>query len=232
MASRARNYAAKTEVINFRIQPSTKALLDEAARRSGRTVSAECEHQLRRALCDKGTGPTHALMALIGRAIDGVVGLKSQRTKWWNEPRQFDEAVRLAMAAFELLRPPPRAGAEPLDSGEPLSERSIQFAVESSVREVQTVDPVAVPFEQQTPDQRWLSLLRQDLGPLVDRVLVWGLSAQDRRRLRESTRSYLPELQTLTKKGAKEPLSQAEAERLRELQTRLLNDVNKGKEQS
>ena len=164
---------------------STKALLDEAARFvAGATVSAECEHQLRRALCDKGTGPTHALMALIGRAIDGVVGLRSQRTKWWNE-REFDEAVRLAMAAFELLRPRPRAGAEPPDSGEPLSERSIQFAVESSVREVQTIDAAAVPFEKQTPDQRWLTLLRQDLGPLVDRVLVWGLSAQEARRLRE-----------------------------------------------
>jgi hypothetical protein len=232
MASRARKYATKTTVINFRIQPSTKAGLQAAARRSGRTVSAECEHQLRRALSDIGTGPTHALMALIGRAIDGVVGLKSPTTKWWNDPRQFDEAVRLAMAAFELLRPQPRAGAEPPDSGEPLSERSIQFAAEASLREVQTVDPAAVPFEQQTPDQRWLSLLRQDLGPVVDRVLVWGASAQEARRLRESTRSYLPELQTLTKKGAKEPLTQAEAERLRELQTRLLDDVNRGKDQS
>jgi hypothetical protein len=232
MASRARKYATKTTVINFRIQPSTKAALQAAADRSGRTVSAECEHQLRRALSDIGTGPTHALMALIGRAIDGVVGLKSPSTKWWNDPRQFDEAVRLAMAAFELLRPSPRAGAQPPDSGEPLSKWSIQFAAEASLREVQTVDAAAVPFEQQTPDQRWLALLRQDLGPVVDRVLVWGHSAQEARRLRESTRSYLPELQRLTKKGAKEPLTLAEAERLRELQTRLLDDVNKGKDQS
>jgi hypothetical protein len=181
MASRARKYATKTTVINFRIQPSTKAALQEAARRSGRTVSAECEHQLRRALSDMGTGPTYALMALIGRAIDGVVGLKSSTVKWWNDPRQFDEAVRLAMAAFELLRPPPRAGAEPPDSVEPLSERSIQFAAEASVREVQTVN-AAVPFEQQTLDQRWLALLRQDLGPLVDRVNIWSTSAQEARR--------------------------------------------------
>jgi len=231
MATRASKYATKTIPINFRIQPSTKAALQAAARRSGRTVSAEFEHQLRRALSDIGTGPTHSLMALIGRAIDGVVGLKSPKAKWWNDPRQFDEAVRLAMAAFELLRPPPRAGAEPPDRGEPLNERSIQFAAEASVREIQAVDQ-SIPFEQQTFDQRWLISLREDLGPLVDRVLVWGASAQESRRLREATRSYLAELQVLTKKGAKAPLTEAEAERLRELQTRLLDDVNKGKGQS
>ena len=112
MASRAKKYPDRTVVINFRIQPATKAALQDAARRSGRTVSAEAERQLRRALSDMGTGPTHALMALIGRAIDGVVGLKSPKAKWWNDPHQFDEAVRLATAAFELLRPPPRADAE------------------------------------------------------------------------------------------------------------------------
>jgi hypothetical protein len=221
MASRARKYATKTTVINFRIQPSTKATLQAAARRSGRTVSAECEHQLRRALSDIGTGPTHALMALIGRAIDGVVGLRSPTTKWWNDPRQFDEAVRLAMAAFELLRPPPRSGAEPPAVAEPLSERSIQFAAEASVREVQTVD-AAVPFEQQTPDQRWLALLRQDLGPLVDRVNVWSTSAQEARRLREATQPFIEELRALSKKSAKALLTQAEAERLAELQRKLL----------
>ncbi len=103
-------------------------------------------------------------MALIGRAIDGVVGLKSPTIKWWNDPRRFDEAVRLAMAAFELLRPAPRAGLEPPDREAPLSERSIQFAAEASVREVQAIEAAAVPFEQQTPDQRWLTLLQQDLG--------------------------------------------------------------------
>jgi hypothetical protein len=217
MASRARKYATKTTVINFRIQPSTKAALQEAARRSGRTVSAECEHQLRRALSDMGTGPTYALMALIGRAIDGVVGLKSSTVKWWNDPRQFDEAVRLAMAAFELLRPPPRAGADV----EPLSERSIQFAAEASVREVQTVD-AAVPFEQQTLDQRWLALLRQDLGPLVDRVNIWSTSAQEARRLRAATQPFIEELRALSKKSAKALLTQAEAQRLGELQRKLL----------
>jgi hypothetical protein len=224
MASRARKYATKTTVINFRIQPSTKAALQAAASRSGRTVSAECEHQLRRALSEIGTGPTHALMALIGRAIDGVVGLKSPTVKWWNDPRQFDEAVRLATAAFELLRPPPRAGAEPPDSGEPLSERSIQFAAEASVREVQTVDAAAVPFEQQTPDQRWLALLRQDLGSVLDRVLVWGASAQEARRLRKATQPFIDELQALSKKSAKTPkaMTQAEAQRLLELQRQLL----------
>ena len=91
------------------------------------------------------------------------------------------------------------------------------------MREVQTVD-VAAPFEQQTPDQRWLALLRQDLGSIVDRVNIWSANAQEARRLREATQPFIEELRTLSRKSAKTPqlLTEAEAQRLAELQHKLL----------
>ena len=63
-------YAGKKGGDEFQNPPHTRRLLEQAARASGRTLSQETEHQLRRALVDMGTGPTHALMSLIARSID------------------------------------------------------------------------------------------------------------------------------------------------------------------
>jgi hypothetical protein len=223
MATRAKRYPTKSAFMHVRIQPTTKAALEKAAAASGRTVSAEAEHQLHRALSDMSTGPTYALMTMIGRTIDGVVGLKTARARWWNDPRQFDEAARMAMAAFELLRPP---GPPPPESAEPLGERSGQFAVEATLREIQTVD-TSVPFGKQTPHQRWLTLLKQDLGPLADRAFVFGASAEEARGRLALVKPILEELRALSRKSAKAPqsMTQAEAQRLAELQRKLLEAV-------
>ena len=56
---------------------------------------------------------------------------------------------------------------------------------------------------------------------------IWSTSAQEARRLRETTQPFIEELRTLSKKSGKTPqlLTQAEAERLRELQHKLLAAV-------
>ena len=41
-------YAEKSAVMNFRIRPDTKRLLQQAAHMSGRTLSQETEHQIRK----------------------------------------------------------------------------------------------------------------------------------------------------------------------------------------
>jgi hypothetical protein len=224
MASRAKRYSDKSIVINFRIQPSTKAALQRAAAASGRTLSAECEHQLHRALAsDLGAGPTHALMSMIGRTIDGFLSLRSTRTKWWNDPYLFDQAARLAATAFELLRPQGQSSPE---SAEPFGERSARFAIEATLREIQTVD-TTIPFGKQTPYQRWLALMRQDLGPLVDRASVWVLSAEKARELRGKAAPILEEYIPLSRKDAKTPrnMTDAETQRLAELRRQLVETI-------
>jgi hypothetical protein len=227
MASRAKRYEDKAVVINFRIQPSTKAALQKAAAKTGRTVSAECEHQLRRALsADLAAGPTHALMSMIGRTIDGFLGLRSARAKWWNDPATFDQALKLTIAAFEMLRPP---GPAP-EAAEPLGERSGRFAIEATLREIQTVDP-SIPFGEQTPYQRWLNLMRQDLGPLVDRAVVWGQGAEEARAQRDRAAPILAEYIPLSRKDAERPrnMTEMETQRLAELRRQLVETTG-GKE--
>ena len=123
MATRAKRYATKTVVINFQIRPPTKAALQKAAAASGRTVSAEAEHQLQRALSDLGGAPaskTAAVMMMIAKAIDGFVGFGSPyaerqtvqtATRGLDDPYSFDQAARLVVDALEMLRPPGRTVA-------------------------------------------------------------------------------------------------------------------------
>jgi hypothetical protein len=217
MVARAKRYATKTVVINFRIQPATKIALQKAAAASGRTVSAEAEHQLHRALSDMGTGRTYAVMAMIAKAIDGFLNLKSTRAKWWDDPYLFDQAARLAVASFEMLRP----HGEPSPEGEPLGEHSARFAIQSTVREIQTADP-SISFEKQTPYQRWLTIMKQDLGPLADRPSVFGLTADEARELRALAKPILDEYIPLSRKESKTP---EETQRLAELQLALEREL-------
>ncbi len=223
MASRAERYSEKSIVINFRIQPSTKAALQKAAAANRRTLSAEAEFQLRRSLSDMGAGrPTHALMNTIALAIDGLVGLRSPRARWWKDSHLFDQAAKLAAAAFEMLRPP----GPPPESAEPLGERSARFAIEATLREIQTVDP-SIPFGEQTPYQRWLTLMKQDLGPLVDRAVIWGQGAEEARAQRDRAAPILPEYIRLSRKDAATPrnMTEAETQRLAQLRRELVETI-------
>lgn len=206
----ARKYPEKSEVINFRIQPSTKAALKKAAAASGRTVSAEAEFQLQRALSDLGAGKTFAIMEMIAKTIDGLAA--TRKTKWWLDPTAYAAAVAVVTAAFELLRPP----GQP--QGDPLSEHSPRFAVETTLREIQTAD-LRVPFGEQRPYGRWLARLKQGLGDLADRPALWGQTADQARASGEAAAPILAELIHLSKKRDKTP---AEMERVAKLERALI----------
>jgi hypothetical protein len=235
MASRAKRYSDKSVPINFRIQPATRLALQKAAAKSGRTLSGECEHQLHRALlADLGSVQTHALMSMIGRTIDGFLGLRSKKTRWFDDPDLFDEAARLTAAAFELLKP--RGPLSPEDE-KPLGPRSAQFAIEATLREIQTADP-SIPFGEQTPYQRWLTLMKEDLGPLVDRAIVWDKGAEEARKDAAEARSWrikaapiLAEYIPLSRKDADETktMTPAQTQRLAELRRKLAETIG-GKE--
>jgi hypothetical protein len=203
MAQRAFKYAEKSQILNARITPSTRKLLEQAASRSGRTVSAECEYQLQRALVTWGEGPTHAVMATIGRSIDTLMRMrvegegktaqwrKNQKARWWNDPYLYTQAAQAAAAMFEAFRPagaPPETFQEILDAG---GRRQGRFIVETTLREIQLAD-FSIPFEKQQPYQRWLTTLKRDLGELVERPRPLGFTAEENRQLDRITRALHP----------------------------------------
>ena len=167
MSSRAMRYHQdRAVVMNFRIQPSTKALLAKAAARSGRTLSAEAEHQLRRALVDLAT-PTPAIMAVMTGAIDRLAGIaRPSGRKWWNDPGQFDGAAKLAAAAFAMLRPPgPR-----LRFSFPTQPATKYRRCEPPCAKFKR--PMGRSGSRSKRRARQLVRLKADLGPLIDRALA------------------------------------------------------------
>jgi hypothetical protein len=177
-------YAGKSEVMSFRITPETKAALARASEASGRSLSQEAEHQLRRALFHLGTGPTYAVLQTIGKAVETVVNLKKRDAHWTDDAYVFDQAVKAITEMFQLLRPvgvPPESLEQALELGGRLQGR---LAMLELLREIQLVD-TSIPLAKQTAHQRALAMLRADLGPLADRPQVYGLTAEKTRKQHE-----------------------------------------------
>ena len=118
-----------------------------------------------------------------------------------------------------MLRP---QGELSSGSEDTLGERSARFAIESTLREIRTADP-SIPFAKQTPHQRWLTLMRQDLGPLADRPAIWRRTGDEERGLRASARPIRDEYIPLSRKMAETPdkMTPAEKRRLKELKREL-----------
>jgi hypothetical protein len=213
-------YPEKSAVINFRIRPDTKRLLVQAARASGRTVSGECEHQLRRAVAEMGTGRTHAVMTTIGRAIDGVVKLAAGEASgrdWWTDPYLYGQARQVVLTALDLFRPPEEATGE----DHPGNERRAEFEIEATLREIQLFDETK-PFVKQTPYERWLGMMKKDLGPLADRVAVWGTTAEEARGQQALAKKIMPELIRLERKASKDELTPEEMGELQNLRNQIV----------
>ncbi len=177
---RAPRDAQKSEVMNFRIRPSTKALLKRAAEDHGRTVSAECEYQLQRALVEMGTGPTHALLAVVGSAVDRLIRRKTAPAdRWTRDPFQFDSVVEAITGALRLFRPEGPLAQGP-DSSTELGQSQGRGALFELLAEIAAVDPFA-PLDQQSPEQRRLGMIKRDLGELIGRPALdrlMGLTAK------------------------------------------------------
>jgi hypothetical protein len=206
-------YAGKSEVVHIRLRPDTKAALERAARASGRTVSQETEHRLLRGLNDFGKEPTGALLEIAGTAIGKALDLKGTQTRWWEDPRAFEQAANVIDAVLDMFRP---QGASPRAADRPFTSDARQLAilsVENTLRAVQIVDPTK-PYARQTKHERWANMLRKDLGPLADVPAIWGETAEQARARYEKLAPILSEYIPLTQKLGVAELDFPERERI------------------
>jgi hypothetical protein len=171
----------KSAVMNFRIRPNTKVLLKRAAEEHEQTVSAECEYQLQRALVEMGAGPTHALLAVVGSAVDRLIREKTAPPdRWTQDPFQFDSVVEAITGALRLFRPDgPLAQGQ--DRSTELGQSQGQAAIFELLAEIAAVDPIA-SLGQKSPEHRRLAIMKQDLGkligrPALDRLVVLATKA-------------------------------------------------------
>ena len=200
-------YAEKSAVINFRIRPDTKRLLQDAAHASGRTLSQEAEHQLRRALIEMGAGPTYAFLQTIGQAVDKLVNLKDPKANWLHDPYLYRQARNAITAALDLFQP---EGAAPETASGALELGGTQqgrLAMTELLRDIQLADP-SIPLAEQTAHQRLLSARKADLGALADRPQIYGRTAEQTRQEAGAGRK----LAALMRKAQRDPEQITEAE--------------------
>ncbi len=216
----APRYAEKSKPIVFRIQPITDRLLRQRAKENKRTLSAECEHQLHRALTDIGDGPTHAILATLEQTLNQLTRFKSGKpvkaAKWWDDPYLFGQALRATLHLFNMLAPPGFKPLTPEETFKAGGQQQGRTAVDVRLDELQLTEAVEKPFAKRTPHERKLVAIREDFGALIERPLVWGKTARERDEFRSrlSSTEY-GELVELRRKEAKPNTKLTENERER-----------------
>ena len=146
-------YAGKTGVMSFRIRPDTKAALRKAAATSGRSLSQEAEHRLRRGLDQDetissfwGDPKTFAMMRLAAQAVLSLGKVRDTEVHWTANVEAFDAAMEAIIGTLRVFRP---LVATSLSTGSP----EIGVPVLAILREAQAADPTR-PLNKSTRRQR------------------------------------------------------------------------------
>jgi hypothetical protein len=105
-------YENKSQVLSTRIRADTRKSLTDAATKSGRSLSQEIEHRLRRTFIEDdrmedafGNRRNYLLMRLIALALEGSRNLDNPDANWLDDPVCFDLAARCVTKILETLRP-------------------------------------------------------------------------------------------------------------------------------
>ena len=166
-------YVGKSSVFSTRIRPDLKKKLEQAAKRSGRSLSQEIEHRLSRSFIEDdkiaemfGDRRTFVLMRMMADAIH--FGRETPNQTWLDNPEEFQKALSAALHVLEAIRPQGvwPAGALP----EQHQAARGQNAAFNVWRAVKRADP-ALPLNQGSSDDHKRRMMKDGLGGLADRAL-------------------------------------------------------------
>ena len=157
------DYAGKTEVMSFRLTPDTKAALRMAAARSGRSLSQETEHRLRRGLDEEeaisslwGDVKTSAMLRLAAQVVQSVRTLQDTKVHWTADAKVFDSAIEAIAGTLKLFRP---LQAEGFSVGSP----EIGAPALKIIEEAQATK-LSRPLSKSSRRQRAMARFKEDLG--------------------------------------------------------------------
>jgi hypothetical protein len=181
--------------------------LMRAAKRSQWTLSAEVVDRLAQSFA-LPTTPTQAIMTLLGYTIDGLGQANApfyqnlSKATWLTDPYLHREARIAVITAFKLLEPKgyPPAQAEGHQQTEedpdvpPRPSGRWQFEYWwDEVRRYDLRSPIDASQARRAQHQRRLAMLREGLGTLPDKVVLWGKTGREvRRQLQQHRRELLP----------------------------------------
>jgi plasmid stability protein len=156
-------YAGKTQVMSFRITPDTKTALRRAAATSGRSLSQEAEHRLRRGLDEEeaisrlwGDLKTSAMLRLAAQVVQSLGTVRDTKVHWTRDAVLFDAAINAIAETLKLFRPIQAEGISvcPSEIGAPALR---------IVKEAQGTD-LSRPLSKSSRRQRAMARFKEDLG--------------------------------------------------------------------
>jgi TraY domain len=160
---------ARTAVLSTRLQPDTRARLEAAKKASGRSLSQELEHRLRRSFIEDdkavefyGTEQNAAVVRLIGATIQSTTARISTEGKheWLKEQWLFDDVMDAIAHVLLWFRPGGDGGRREitLSSGTHISDQLIN--------EIRSSDP-SLPISKRSNRQHAMAMLKEKLGDLA-----------------------------------------------------------------
>ena len=173
-------YGAKigrTAVLSTRLQPDTRKRLVAAKETSGRSLSQELEHRIRRTFIEDdkaiefyGSQSNAAILKLIGAVIqstctswfvkiadDWVPDLHKDPEEWLRDPKLFDQVLTAVVHALIWFKP----------NGD-RDEHFISYnsTAEQIINEIRSADP-SLPIKKRSTCQHAMAMLKDKLGDLA-----------------------------------------------------------------
>jgi hypothetical protein len=169
-------FTGQSAVLSTRIRPDTRAALEAASAKSGRSLSQEIEYRLRNSFLDDkrieetfGSRANYAVMRMIASVADAMMNTKHRSAEWSSDPYLFDQVVKATVYVLDLLRPPgdvPTDVIAALDYG---GSKQWKWRAAELLREIREVDP-GLPVTEKSKDRRLAVRLKQDLGEMAERA--------------------------------------------------------------
>jgi hypothetical protein len=167
-------YAGKSSVFSTRIRPDLRRKLEQAAKKSRRSLSQEIEHRLRGTVVEDekiserfGDRRTFLLMQMMAMAIR-FKGDDNRPGAWLENPDDFEIAIAAALLVLEAVRP--RGAVDPdnpfLAFANRLKAEGIAFEI---WKEIKKADP-ALSLTRGSRADHWNAKAKADLGEITDRV--------------------------------------------------------------
>jgi hypothetical protein len=168
---------ARTAVLSTRLQPDTRGRLVAATEASGRSLSQELEHRLRRTFIEDdkivdfyGSQPNAAVLKLLGAVIqatgtswlaktaDGwVPDTHKDPGEWLRDPKLFDQVLTAIVHTLSWFKP----GGGP-------DEQFLFYhsTAEQIINEIRSADP-SIPITKRSRRQHTMAMLKDQLGDLA-----------------------------------------------------------------
>ncbi|GJE41858.1 hypothetical protein [Methylobacterium soli] len=166
-------YVGQTAVLSTRITPDLRALLEAEVEKSGKTLSREIEHRLRRSFVEDdkiseafGSRRNYALMRTISMVLEFWHNPSDLQADWTEDPIAYDQVCKKIDGVLRAMRP--TGSSNELSSDDRvLADLSVRSHPAGILDDVQRA-AAAIPLGGGRRS-RVLSTIKSDLGSLIER---------------------------------------------------------------